>query len=195
MFNSTDWTPSDALRVVVASDAAMALLDLDPAVAQDPVFAQADVPRIVAHLRAVIAPETRDWANQTADLLPEPIDAPRVVVASDAAMALLDLDPAVAQDPVFAQLFGGPSLFGGLSGVLYGLLGYVWIYQLMAPNPMYHLPRGVLVMMLVWLALCMSGLVSMIGFGQIANAAHVGGLLIGCLAGLLGGLWARRKQM
>ena len=77
----------------------------------------------------------------------------------------------------FAQyLFGGPSLFGGLSGVLYGLLGHIWIYQLMAPNPMYNLPRGVLVMMLVWLVLCMSGLVSMIGFGQIANAAHVGGL-------------------
>ena len=94
----------------------------------------------------------------------------------------------------FAQyLFGGPSLFGGLSGVLYGLLGHIWIYQLMAPNPMYNLPRGVLVMMLVWLALCMSGLVSMIGFGQIANAAHVGGLVIGCLTGLLGGLWARRK--
>ncbi|WP_300727142.1 rhomboid family intramembrane serine protease [Pseudomonas sp.] len=96
----------------------------------------------------------------------------------------------------FAQyLFGGPSLFGGLSGVLYGLLGHVWIYQRMAPNPLYHLPRGVLVMMLVWLALCMSGLVSMIGFGQIANAAHVGGLLIGCLTGLLGGLWARRKPV
>ena len=95
----------------------------------------------------------------------------------------------------FAQyLFGGPSLFGGLSGVLYGLLGHVWIYQLMAPNPLFNLPRGVLVMMLVWLALCMSGLVSMIGFGQIANAAHVGGLAIGCLTGLLGGLWARRKQ-
>ena len=94
----------------------------------------------------------------------------------------------------FAQyLFGGPSLFGGLSGVLYGLLGHIWIYQLMAPNPMYSLPRGVLVMMLVWLALCMSELVSMIGFGQIANAAHVGGLVIGCLTGLLGGLWARRK--
>lgn len=95
----------------------------------------------------------------------------------------------------FAQyLFGGPSLFGGLSGVLYGLLGHVWIYQLMAPNPLYRLPRGVLVMMLVWLAVCLSGLVSLIGFGQIANAAHVGGLLIGCLTGLLGGLWARRKQ-
>lgn len=94
----------------------------------------------------------------------------------------------------YAQyLFGGPSLFGGLSGVLYGLLGHCWIYQLLSPNPSYRLPRGVLAMMLVWLLICLSGLVSMIGFGQIANAAHVGGLLVGCLTGLLGGLYSRRK--
>lgn len=44
-------------------------------------------------------------------VLPEPIDAPRLVVASSAAMALLDLDPAVAQTPVFAELFGGHKLW------------------------------------------------------------------------------------
>ena len=44
-------------------------------------------------------------------VLPEPIDAPRLVVASDAALRLLDLDPAVAHDPVFAQLFGGHTLW------------------------------------------------------------------------------------
>lgn len=94
----------------------------------------------------------------------------------------------------YAQYYyGGPSLFGGLSGVLYGLLGHCWIYQLLSPNPAYRLPRGVLVMMLVWLLLCMSGLISMIGFGEIANAAHVGGLLVGCLTGLLGGLYSRRR--
>ncbi|NBA94293.1 rhomboid family intramembrane serine protease [Pseudomonas sp. R5(2019)] len=90
-------------------------------------------------------------------------------------------------------LFGGPSLFGGLSGVLYGLLGHVWLYQWLAPDPLYRLPRGVLVMMLVWLGLCMSGLITLLGFGAIANAAHVGGLLVGCLTGLLGGTLARRK--
>jgi len=94
----------------------------------------------------------------------------------------------------YAQYYAsGPTLFGGLSGVLYGLLGYCWIYQWVSPNPVYRLPRGVLVMMLVWLLLCLSGLVSMIGFGEIANGAHVGGLLIGCFSGLLGGLWSRRK--
>ncbi|WP_236190605.1 rhomboid family intramembrane serine protease [Pseudomonas pharyngis] len=94
----------------------------------------------------------------------------------------------------YAQFaWSGPSLFGGLSGVLYGLLGHCWIFQLLAPNPAYRLPRGVLAMMLVWLLVCMSGLISMIGFGEIANAAHVSGLLIGCLTGLLGGLYNRRK--
>ena len=44
-------------------------------------------------------------------VLPEPIDDPRLVVASPAAMALLDLDPAQADTPVFAQLFGGHKLW------------------------------------------------------------------------------------
>ncbi|MGE7993175.1 rhomboid family intramembrane serine protease [Pseudomonas sp. NPDC089554] len=94
----------------------------------------------------------------------------------------------------FAQhYFSGPSLFGGLSGVLYGLLGYVWLYQWLAPNPHFNLPKGVLVMMLIWLVVCLTGVIGQLGFGQIANAAHVGGLLIGCLAGLLGGARAKRK--
>lgn len=44
-------------------------------------------------------------------VLPDPIDNPRLVVASDAAMALLDLDPALAETPVFAELFGGHKLW------------------------------------------------------------------------------------
>ncbi|MBX8530131.1 rhomboid family intramembrane serine protease [Pseudomonas cichorii] len=90
-------------------------------------------------------------------------------------------------------VFGGPSLFGGLSGVLYGLLGHCWIFQWLAPNPIYRMPRGVLIMMLVWLVLCLSGLVSLLGFGDIANGAHVGGLVIGCFTGLVGGAIARRS--
>lgn len=94
----------------------------------------------------------------------------------------------------YAQFaWSGATLFGGLSGVLYGLLGHCWIFQLLSPNPAYRLPRGVLAMMLIWLLVCMSGLISVIGFGEIANAAHVSGLLIGCFTGLLGGLYNRRK--
>ena len=95
----------------------------------------------------------------------------------------------------FAQFwFGGPSLFGGLSGVLYGLLGYCWIFQLLAPTPAYVLPRGVLAMMLIWLLVCLTGVIDTLGFGAIANAAHVGGLLAGCAAGLVGGALARLRR-
>lgn len=87
---------------------------------------------------------------------------------------------------------GATGLFGGLSGVLYGLLGYCWLYQLIAPNVYFALPKGVVIMMMVWLALCMSGLVSMLGFGAIANAAHVSGLLVGCLFGSIAGALQRR---
>ena len=87
----------------------------------------------------------------------------------------------------------GPSLFGGLSGVLYGLLGHCWLYQWLAPNPAYRLPRGVLVSMLIWLLVCMTGVFELLQVGAIANAAHVGGLFAGCLTGLLGGVLARRS--
>jgi uncharacterized protein YdiU (UPF0061 family) len=44
-------------------------------------------------------------------VLPEPIADPRLVVASTAAMALLDLDPAQAELPVFAEIFSGHKLW------------------------------------------------------------------------------------
>ncbi|MAB97058.1 MULTISPECIES: rhomboid family intramembrane serine protease [Pseudomonas] len=90
--------------------------------------------------------------------------------------------------------FGGPSLFGGLSGVLYGLLGHCWIYQRLAPNAQYRLPPGVLIMMLAWLLICMTGIFELLQFGSIANAAHVGGLVAGCATGLVGGLLARARR-
>lgn len=91
-------------------------------------------------------------------------------------------------------VWGGPGLFGGLSGVLYGLLGYCWIFQLLAPTPAYQLPRGVLAMMLIWLLVCLSGVIDTLGLGAIANAAHVGGLVAGCAAGLIGGALARLRR-
>lgn len=90
-------------------------------------------------------------------------------------------------------VMSGPSFFGGLSGVLYALLGFCWIHQRLCPVPAYVLPKGVVGMMLVWLVVCLLGIVSALGFGQIANAAHVSGLITGCLGGLLTGLWARGR--
>lgn len=88
-------------------------------------------------------------------------------------------------------LFGGVGVAGGLSGVLYGLLGHCWLFQKLAPTPAYRLPPGVFWLMLVWLLVCLSGIFA--SLVSIANAAHVGGLLAGCVTGLLGGWLARRQ--
>lgn len=45
------------------------------------------------------------------EVLPDPLADPHLVVASPAAMALLDLDPAEAETPVFAELFAGHKLW------------------------------------------------------------------------------------
>ena len=90
-------------------------------------------------------------------------------------------------------VFSDASLFGGLSGVLYAVLGHCWIYQRIYPQASYALPSGVVAMMLIWLLLCLFGVVSALGFGQIANAAHVSGLLIGCLSGGVFALIARQR--
>ena len=45
------------------------------------------------------------------EVLPEPIDDPVLVVASEEAMALLDLEPTEAYSPVFAELFSGHKLW------------------------------------------------------------------------------------
>ena len=48
---------------------------------------------------------------------------------------------------------------------------------------------------LVWLVICLTGVVEVLSFGAlaIANADHVGGLVSGCLTGVLGGWLARRS--
>jgi uncharacterized protein YdiU (UPF0061 family) len=45
------------------------------------------------------------------EVLPEPLQAPRLVVASTSAMELLDLPESEAQRPEFAELFGGHTLW------------------------------------------------------------------------------------
>lgn len=84
----------------------------------------------------------------------------------------------------FAQAWQEASLFGGLSGVIYGLLGYIWVID-RYNAPRYHLPQNILVFMLLWLLLGLSGLFAALGFGVMANLAHMGGLVAGLGWGLL----------
>ena len=73
-----------------------------------------------------------------------------------------------------AQFFAEGNNFGGLSGVVYGLLGYLWFYGRMRPDYPVQLNPALIGMMVLWLVLCFTGFL-----GPVANAAHLSGLLMG----------------
>lgn len=81
------------------------------------------------------------------------------------------------------------SRFGGLSGVVYALIGYLYLSRrhnaaylpVLTPQMMYGF--------IVWLALCYTGL-----FGPVANAAHLSGVLIGSAYALFCTLFSARRE-
>lgn len=86
----------------------------------------------------------------------------------------------------------GPQ-FGGLSAVVYGLLGYLWLYPFADPGAPFRLRTGIVVFMLAWLAIGYSGLLDAIFGIQVSNHGHLAGLLAGGLLGLLLGLVNYRR--
>ena len=93
---------------------------------------------------------------------------------------LLFVFTAIASN-VAQHLWLEASLFGGMSGVVYALVGFIIVSHKLTPHPMTSVAPGVLVFMLVWLVFCMSGVVDNFISGSVANAAHVGGLIAGVI--------------
>ncbi|MFI5461140.1 MAG: rhomboid family intramembrane serine protease [Isosphaerales bacterium] len=75
---------------------------------------------------------------------------------------------------------GEPQSFGGISGVICALFGYIWIKGLYEPEQGMILHPNSVTFILIYLALCMTGVM-----GPIANAAHVVGLIVGVAFGVL----------
>jgi len=89
-------------------------------------------------------------------------------------------------------LVSGP-MFGGMSGVVFALLGYSWLWDKRGGQPRIGLPPALMGMMLFWLALGFTGVLEGVGLGAIANTAHLVGLLAG-LCWLPAGRWLNRHS-
>tara|TARA_B100000497_G_scaffold123728_1_gene156926 strand:- start:163 stop:768 length:606 start_codon:yes stop_codon:yes gene_type:complete len=75
--------------------------------------------------------------------------------------------------------------FGGLSGAVYGLLGYCFILELDNRNSRYDLPQALYLFMFIWLLIGFTGILNLFGFGNVANAAHLVGMITGFIVGLI----------
>ena len=88
--------------------------------------------------------------------------------------------------------FSGPSLFGGLSGVVYGLLGYCFVSETFLRINKFSFPPAIYIFMFVWLLIGFTGFLDLLGFGKIANFAHLGGLLSGILSGYIFSMYNKK---
>lgn len=85
----------------------------------------------------------------------------------------------------------GPN-FLGMSGVVYGYLGYIWMMSRYAAGTQYVMPQQTVYFMIVWMVVCLIGIIP-----NVANAEHVTGFVVGTAWGYLGSGHmgaARRRQ-
>jgi GlpG protein len=103
-------------------------------------------------------------------------------------LVLFVLITAIASNLLQFVITGSPN-FGGMSGVVYALLGYVWMQGKYNRGFGFVLHQSTVIMMLAWYVLCWTGLL-----GPIANWAHTGGLALGVAWGFLDASNAARKR-
>ncbi len=75
------------------------------------------------------------------------------------------------------QFIAAGANFGGLSGVVYALVGFVWCYGYLAPEKGLSLSKPIVGFLLFWIVLGFADLLPV----NMANTAHLLGLISGCL--------------
>jgi len=72
----------------------------------------------------------------------------------------------------------GP-VFGGMSGVIYGYFGFLWIQGLINRSYPVKLNRNIVILLLGWFFACWIGLIDWLFGIRVANTAHTAGLISG----------------
>jgi len=82
-----------------------------------------------------------------------------------------------------AQYWLAGPVFGGMSGVVYGLLGYIWMRGKFDPASGLYLHPTTVTMMILWFFACFTPIIP-----HVANGAHAVGLVMGMAWGYLSSL-------
>jgi len=79
---------------------------------------------------------------------------------------------------------GMAGAFGGMSGVIYGLFGYIWMKSRYEPGSGFYITQNTVIWMVGWFLMCLFGIIP-----GIANAVHAAGFLVGIILGRWPSLW------
>jgi GlpG protein len=79
--------------------------------------------------------------------------------------------------------------FGGMSGVLYGLFGYVWMKSRYEPSSGFYITPNTVLWMVGWFFLCLFGVM-----GNVANVVHGVGFVVGIIVGRWPSLWRSLRR-
>ncbi len=119
----------------------------------------------------------------------------RLIEARQGTLALLGLSALIGALSNLGQYYASGPWFGGMSGVVYGYFGYLWIRGLLDPGFGIRLNPPVVYLLLGWFVLCWSGVLELFGL-RVANTAHTTGLASGiALAVLFGGFYRYRLRL
>jgi GlpG protein len=71
-----------------------------------------------------------------------------------------------------------------MSGVVYGLFGYLWMKSRYEPGSGFYVTQNTVVWMVGWFLMCLFGVIP-----GVANAVHAAGFLVGIIVGRWPSLW------
>ena len=85
-------------------------------------------------------------------------------------------------------VYEGSVLHGGISGVVYGMFGYIWMKTRFDPGAGFYLHSSTVFILMFWFLACFTG-----ALGGIANGAHTVGLVMGIAIGYAP-IWWRQNR-